>query len=152
MIAKKENEYFVLYNEENSIIGKIRFQNKEEIEITVNEENITYQVIKNNWNFEVRNQNELVCNLKMNSFWGDINVIELNKRIKGVFSMKWGTQMVDENNKTLLKIKNENLLIDKGIYEIEISDNQITDFEILLSLFGHLYGSNMKLLTVVVNS
>ena len=88
MIAKKENEYFVLYNEENSIIGKIRFQNKEEIEITVNEENITYQVIKNNWNFEVRNQNELVCNLKMNSFWGDINVIELNKRIKGVFSMK----------------------------------------------------------------
>ena len=60
--------------------------------------------------------------------------------------------MVDENNKTLLKIKNENLLIDKGIYEIEISDNQITDFEILLSLFGHLYGSNMKLLTVVVNS
>lgn len=75
MIAKKENEYFVLYDEQKSTIGKIKFQNIEDIEITVNGEDKTYQIIKNNWNFEVRNQNELVCNLKINSFWGDINVI-----------------------------------------------------------------------------
>lgn len=152
MIAKKENGYFVLYDDEKSIIGKIKFLNNEELEITVNGENKTYQVIKNKRNFEVKNQNELVCNLNINSFWGDINVIELNKRIKGVFGMKWGTQMVDENNKTLLKIRNESLLVDKGIYEIEISDSQITDFEILLSLFGHLYGSNMKLFSVIMSS
>lgn len=57
--------------------------------------------------------------------------------------------MVDEENKTLLKIRNENLLLDKGIYEIEIEDEKVTDFEILLSLFSHVYCSRMKICSII---
>ena len=149
MIAKKENQHFVLYNKNNNIVGKISFKNSIETEIITSKDEIKYNIIKHDWTFEVKNNNHLVCNMKINSFWGDINVIELNKKIKGVFSLKWGTQMVDENNKTLLKIKNESLLIDKQNFEIEICDDKVTDFEILLSLFGHIHGSNMKLYAVV---
>jgi len=63
---------------------------------------------------------KVVYNLKTNSFTGNITVFELNKKIKGVFSLRWGTQLVDEDNNTLLKIKHKNLFVDKGNYVIEV--------------------------------
>ena len=75
--------------------------------------------------------------------------MELDKKIKGVFSLIWGTQLVDKNNETLLKIKNESQLLDSGNYIIELSDSNMSHFEILLALFGHLYGSNMKTKAVI---
>ena len=145
MIAKLENEYFNLYNQQKEIIGKLKTNlkpNYAENEMFVGEK--TFKIIRKGWEFKIFENEEIVYNLKVNSFFGDITVIELNKKIKGVFSLKWGTQLVDEENNTLLKIRNENQLVNKGTYIFEIEDKSVSDFEILLSLFGHIYGSNLK--------
>lgn len=144
-IARLENKVVNVYNEQNEIIGKLKTNLKphfSENEMIVGEK--IYKIIRKNWTFKILENEEVVYNLKTNSFFGDITVLELNKKIKGVFSLKWGTQLVDEENNTLLKIRNENLMMDKGNYLIEVTDKSVSNFEILLSLFGHIYGSYLK--------
>mgnify|MGYP006869487907 CR=1 FL=1 len=150
MIAKLENQVFNLYNEKSEIIGKIKINLKphfSENEIIIGDK--TFKIIRENWTFIIYENEEIIYNLKTNSFFGNITVLELNKKIKGVFSLKWGTQLVDEDNNSLLKIRNESQLVDKGNYVIEINDEKVSDFEILLSLFGHIYGSNLKTKTAI---
>lgn len=145
MIAKLEKGYYNLYDEKNEIIGKIKIANKSnynESELTVGEK--VYKIVRKDWAFKVYENDKVVYNLKTNSFTGNITVLELDKKIKGVFSLRWGTQLVDEENNTLLKIKNKNMFLDKGIHIIEIENQNVSDFEILLALFGHLYGSALK--------
>ncbi len=152
MIAKLENERFSLYNHQKEIIGEIKINlkpNYAENEMIVGKK--TFKIIREGWAFKISDNEQIVYNLKINSFFGDITVIELNKKIKGVFSLKWGTQLVDEENNTLLKIRNENIIVDNGTYIIEIEDQGISDFEIVLSLFGHIYGSNLKMKAMVGN-
>jgi hypothetical protein len=86
----------------------------------------------------------------MNSFSGNTKILETGNKITGVFGLKWGTKMIDKENNTLLKIKNENQFINTNKYEIEISNDKVSDLEILISLYGHLYGSNMKLKAVII--
>ena len=150
MIAKLENQVFNLYNEKSEINGKIKINLKphfSENEIIIGDK--TFKIIRENWTFIIYENEEIIYNLKTNSFFGNITVLELNKKIKGVFSLKWGTQLVDEDNNSLLKIRNESQLVDKGNYVIEINDEKVSDFEILLSLFGHIYGSNLKTKTAI---
>jgi hypothetical protein len=91
-------------------------------------------------------------NLKTNSFTGNTEILENEKKITGVFGLKWGTKMIDSKKNTLIKIKNESQFIDKKRYEIEKSDNNVTDLEILTTLYGHLYGSNMKTQAVIIGA
>lgn len=145
MTAKLENSDFNLYNERSELIGKLRINLKShfsENEIII--EDKIFKIVRENWTFKVYDNEKIIYSLKTNSFFGNITVLELNKKIKGVFSLKWGTQLVDEENNSLLKIGNESQLLDKGIYLIEVNDENVSNFEILLSLFGHIYGSNMK--------
>jgi hypothetical protein len=65
---------------------------------------------------------------------------------------KWGTKMVDKENNTLLKIRNKNQFINTNKYEIEISNGKATDLDVLLTLYGHLYGSNMKQNAVIIGA
>ncbi len=150
MIVKLENKVFNLYNEERELIGAIKINLKPHFsdnEIIMGTR--TFKIIRENWTFKIYENEEIVCHLKTNSFFGNITVLELNKKIKGVFSLKWGTQLVDEDNNSLLKIKNENQLIDKGNYILEVTDSTVSNFEILLSIFGHIYGSNLKTKTAI---
>jgi len=145
MTAKFENGFYHLYDEKNRLIGKIKISTKSnynESELIVEEK--IYKIIREGWAFKIFENDKVVYNLKTNSFTGNITVFELNKKIKGVFSLRWGTQLVDEDNNTLLKIKHKNLFVDKGNYVIEVEDKNVSNFEILLSLFGHLYGSSLK--------
>ena len=97
MKALLENDLYNLYTNENLLMGSIRIKsNFDESEIKTDCK--TYKVIRNGWAFTVSEGDTLVCNIKTNSFWGTLTVLELNKRIKGVFSVKWGTQLVDEEN------------------------------------------------------
>jgi hypothetical protein len=88
----------------------------------------------------------------MNSFSGNIEILETGHKITGVFGLKWGTKMVDKENYTLLKIRNENQIVNTNKYEIEISNKKVTDLEILTTLYGHIYGSNMKLKAVIIGA
>jgi len=44
------------------------------------------------------------------------------------------------------------LKLETKIYEIEISDNNVTDLEILTTLYGHLYGSKIKTQAVIIGA
>ena len=150
MIAKLENNAYTLYSEANHVIGTVKINlepNFTNNQILVDQN--VYTIIRDGWAFEIYENDKIVYHLKTNSFSGNITVLELDKKIKGVFSLIWGTQLVDKNNETLLKIKNESQLLDSGNYIIELSDSNMSHFEILLALFGHLYGSNMKTKAVI---
>ena len=58
--------------------------------------------------------------------------------------------MVDKENNTLLKIRNENQFINNNKYVIEIPNEKASDFDILMTLYGHLYGSSMKQKAVII--
>jgi hypothetical protein len=90
--------------------------------------------------------------LKTNSFSGNTEILETGHKIRGVSGLKWGTKMMDKENNTLLKIRNENQFINTNKYEIEISNEEVTDLDILTTLYGHLYGSNMKLKAVSIGA
>ena len=151
MIAKLENDILKVYNEENILIGGIKTQsNFKNTEIKIGENK--YELSRNKWNTEISENGKIIYNLKMNSFSGNTEILETGHKITGVFGLKWGTKMVDKENNTLLKIRNENQIVKTNKYEIEISNKKVTDLEILTTLYGHLYGSNMKLKAVIIGA
>lgn len=56
--------------------------------------------------------------------------------------------MIDKENNILVKIRNENQFIKKNKYEIEMSNEKVTDLDILTIL----YGSNIKLKAVIIGA
>ena len=151
MKAKLENDVLNVYNEGNVLIGGIKIQsNFENTEIKIGEKK--FELTRNKWNTKISEKDKVVCNLKMNSFSGNTEILETGNRITGVFGLKWGTKMIDKQKNTLVKIRNENQFINKNKYEIEISNEKVTNLEILTTLYGHLYGSNMKLKAVIIGA
>jgi len=92
----------------------------------------------------------VLYNLKTSSFSGNTKIIETEHKITGVSGLKWGTKLTDKANNTLVKIRNENQFINQNKYKIEISNGNLTDLDVLLTLYGHLYSSNMKLKAVII--
>jgi hypothetical protein len=151
MIAKLENDVLNVYNDENILIGGIKtLSNFKNTEIKIGENK--YELSRDKWNAEISENGKVIYNLKMNSFSGNIEILETGHKITGVFGLKWGTKMVDKENYTLLKIRNENQIVNTNKYEIEISNKKVTDLEILTTLYGHIYGSNMKLKAVIIGA
>jgi hypothetical protein len=151
MIAKLENDTLNVYNEENILIGGIKTQSDfKNTEIKIGENK--YELSRNKWNTKISENGKVIYNLKMNSFSGNTEILETGHKITGVFGLKWGTKMVDKENNILLKIRNENQIVNTNKYEIEISNKKVTDLEILTTLYGHLYGSSMKLKTVIIGA
>jgi hypothetical protein len=149
MIAKLENDTVKVYDENNNLIGGIKTQSDfKNAEITIDGNKI--KLSRNKWKTKVIENDNIIFNLKTNSFSGNTTILETEHKIAGVTGFKWGTKMVDKENNTLLKIRNENQFVNRNIYEIEISNEKTTDLDILLTLYGHLYGSKMKLKTVTI--
>ena len=143
--------YFNIYDSQSKIIGKIKIDlkgNFKESEIII--ENEKYQVIRDEWDTAILKNNEPLYHLKTNSFSGNTEIIELNKKIKGVWGLEWGTQLVDENGKTLLKIRNKKQLIHNGNYILKLEKEELTSLEILISFYGHLYGTFLKQKSVLL--
>ncbi|MFD2892777.1 hypothetical protein ACFS5J_12215 [Flavobacterium chuncheonense] len=149
MTAKLENDIINVYNEKEVLIGGITIQkNFKNTEIKIGEK--IYQLSRNGWETKIYDNEKVIYHLKTNSFSGATKIQETGYKITGVFGSKWGTKMADKENNTLLKIRNENQFLDKNQYEIEISNTKVTDLDILTTLYGHLYGSNMKLKVVII--
>lgn len=149
MTAKLENDILNVYTDKNVLIGGIITKsNFKKAEINIGESK--FELSRSKWNTEISEKNKVMYHLKMNSFSGNTKILETGNKITGVFGLKWGTKMIDKENNTLLKIKNENQFINTNKYEIEISNDKVSDLEILTSLYGHLYGSNMKLKAVII--
>jgi len=143
--AKFENGTFNAYNSKGEIIGKIKIDpsaNFNESEITINDK--TYKITRDKWETTILDNDNKIYHLKTNSFSGNTEIKELNKKIKGVWGLKWGTQLTDEDGETLLKIRNEKKSINNGHYVIELENENLSPMEILISLYGHLYGSSLK--------
>ena len=144
MIAKLENDTVNVYDANNNLIGKIKTQsNFKNAEITIDGKKI--ELSRNKWKTKIIESGNVICNLETNSFSGNTTILETGQKIKGVTGFKWGTKMVDKENNTLLKIRNKNQFVNRNIYEIEISNEKTTELDILLTLYIHLFGSNMKL-------
>lgn len=149
MIAKLENDTVNVYDVNNNLIGGIKTQsNFKNAEITIDEKKI--ELSRNKWKTKIVESGNVICNLETNSFSGNTTILETGRKIKGVTGFKWGTKMVDKENNTLLKIRNENQFLNRNIYEIEISNEKTTELDILLTLYGHLFGSNMKLKALII--
>lgn len=149
MIARLENDSINVYNEKNVLIGGIKAQsNFKNAEIKIGEKKL--QLSRNKWEIEISEKDNIIYHLKTNSFSGNTKIRETAHEITGVFGLKWGTKMIDKKNNTLVKIRNENQFINKNRYEIEVSNEKVTDLDVLTTLYGHLYGSNMKLMAVII--
>lgn len=151
MLARLENDIINVYNEKNVLIGGIKTQsNFKNTEIKIGNKKL--QLSRNKWETEISEKDKVIYHLKINSFSGNLKILETEHKITGVFGLKWGTKMMDKENNTLVKIRNENQFINKNKYEIEISNEKVTDLDILTTLYGHLYGSNMKLKAVLIGA
>ena len=142
MLAKLENGSYNLYNKKDVLIGKITpLKDLKQCEIIIADKH--YELFRESSTMKIFEQDELLYNLKT-SFYNNIEILETNFKIKGVSGQKWGTQLVDKENQTLLKIKNKNLFAETNQYVIETSTNQLNPIDILMALYGHLYGSKNK--------
>ena len=143
MLAKLEQDTVNVYDEHNKLIGGIKMQSKDKTaDITIGEN--LYQLKRDKSRVTLLENGDVKLNLKSSSFSGNTEIIENGKKITGVFGLKWGTKLVDRNQNTLIKIRNENQFVNTNSYIIQVSDSQVTDLDILTTLYGHLYGSNMK--------
>ncbi len=145
MIAQLEDNYYNLYNDNKFLSGTLLIVSKSGLEkdkISVGDKN--FEVIREKRKLSIYENERLVYDLVINPFSGTILNLQTKQKIKGVFGLKWGTQLVDKNNQTLLKIRNESLLEDVGTYIIETSVAEVSELDILISLWAHLYGSKQK--------
>jgi glutamine cyclotransferase len=149
MTAKLENDIINVYNEKNILIGGIKTQsNFKNAKIKIGEK--IFQLSRNKWETEISENDKVIYHLKTNSFSGNTKIKETEYEITGVFGLKWGTKMMDKENNTLLKIRNENQFANPNKYEIEISNDRVSNLEVLTTFYGHLYGSNIKLKAVII--
>lgn len=145
MIIKLENGCYNLYDAKNELLGFIKVDPKRrftESELYVGDTHYTLR--REGQQINVFEGKKLISNLKVNVFTGSITAPTLNAKIKSAISLIWGTKLVDSNQRTILKIRNKNLLIDANTYIVKVSDPKIDPFGILLTMFGHIYGSGMK--------
>lgn len=151
MLAKLENDIINIYNANNKLIGGIKTQsNYKNADIIIGEK--IYRIERDKWTAKILENGDVKYNLKSNSFSGNTSILETKRKITGVFGLKWGTKLIDNEKNTLVKIRNESQFVDKKKYEIEISDKKVTELEILTTLYGHLYGSNMKTQAVIIGA
>lgn len=143
MIAELENGLIKVYDDQNILIGTIKTKsNFEYAEITI--ENETYELSRKKWVAKIIKKGKIIYTLKTNPFSGNTKIIETKQKITGVKGLKWATKLIDKNKDTLIKIRNNNQFMDKNKYDIEISNENVNKLDILLTLYGHLYGSSMK--------
>jgi hypothetical protein len=144
MIAKLENDIINVYDKNNALIGGIKthshFKNGE---IIIGD--TAYRITRNKRKIEISDNNKVIYHLKIDPFWGSLKIKETGYNIKGVFSLKWGTKMVNKEGGVLVKIKNQNIFFNNNKYDIKLMSNNVSDLDILVALFGHLYGSHLKL-------
>ena len=151
MIAKLENDIINVYTEKKILIGGINTQsNFKNAEIKIGEK--IFQLSRNKWETEISENDKVIYRLNTNSFSGNTKIQETEHKVTGVLGLKWGTKMLDKENNILLKIRNQNHFINKNKYEIEILNKKATDLDILTTLYGHLYGSNMKLKALIIGA
>ena len=149
MKAKLENDTINVYDEKGVLISGIKTQpNSKASEISIRER--TLDLTRNNWDTKIVEDGKEIYNLKTHSFSGNTNILETGHKITGVFGFMWGTKMIDEEGNTLVKIPNKNQFINKNKYDIEVSSDKVSDLDILLTLYGHVQGSRMKLLVVLM--
>lgn len=149
MIGKLQNDIITLYDQNNIWVGDITTEsNFKNAQISIGDK--TYELSKNKRKIEVLEEGLVIAVLKFSLFFLSLEIIETGHKIKGVKGFKWGTKMEDRENNTLLKIRHKNLMIDENIYIIEISNEKTTYLEVLLTLYAHLYGSNLKLYFVLL--
>lgn len=149
--TKFENGTFNTYDSKKNLIGKIKINPKANfIDSEIIIDNKIYQVLRKKWETKIIDDGKSIFHLKTNSLSGNTEIKELNKKIKGVWGLKWGTQLTDENGETLLKIRNENKWSNNRTYIINLQTDNLTPLEILISIYGHLYGSSMKQKAVLI--
>ena len=149
--ARLENDSLNVYNEKNELIGGINVDNKfKNSEIKIGENK--YELSRDKWNTKISENGKVIYNLKMNSFSGNTEIMESDKKITGVWGFKWGTKLINHNKNVLLKIRNQKKFINNNKYELEVYNESVSDLEILTSLYFHLYGSKMKLKTLIIGA
>lgn len=143
--AKFENDSYHILDKDEVLIAEIKTNLKsrfKENEIVIGTE--TYKIVRERSSFIISKEAAVVFHLERGSFWKGMTIPETQQKIKGVKGTKWGTQLVDKEDNSLLKIRNENKFRDTKVYKIEIVDKEVQPFAIALTLFGHLYGSDRK--------
>lgn len=111
---------------------------------------LVIKIIRDKWKATLFENENPIYHLKTNSFSGNTKIKELNKKIEGVWGLKWATQLTDEKGNSLLKIRNDKQFIDNGKCIIQIEDENINPLEILISLYVHLFSSSLKLKNVMM--
>lgn len=140
LTAKTENENITIFDSKNEIVGKLLINLKsKQHQIIINDK--TYQLIQEKWLTTVTENNKTIYHLKTDKFWGTIKIEESDKEIRGIFGFTWGTQLRDAHKQTLLKIRTENQIKNKGNYIIQLDKVNINPIEILMTLYGHIVGS-----------
>ena len=143
LIATTENEIITVIDSKNELVGKLHIDSKsKQHQITTHDK--TYQLIQEKGLCRVIENNKTIYHLRSDKFWGTIKIEESNKDIRGVFGFTWGTQLRDERKQTLLKIRTENSLKNKGNYIIQLNKENTKPIEILMTLYGHIVGSIAK--------
>lgn len=143
--AETNDNLITVYNVNQEIIGELKIELKAryyESEIRIKEQ--IFIILQDKWEAKVISNNQIVYHLKTDKFWGTKKIVELDKEIRGVFGFTWGTQLRDAHKQTLLKIRTENQLKNKGNYIIQLDEESITPIEILMTLYGHVVGSIAK--------
>ena len=143
MFTKLENNIHTVYNNAGHPVGSIPYNyNLKGAKIVVGKKK--YTISCNKLTTEILAENTVILRLKMNSFSGNLKVLETKQKITGVFGFKWGTKMMDPEKNTLLKIRNKNIFLHNDTYLIKVLNAKTTDLDILLTLYGHLKGGASK--------
>ena len=151
MKAILEDSIINVYNDENLCIGSIKSQSNFE-DAVMQTDTDRFELHRTRSGAKIINNENVTYTFKTGSFFGNSTILETQQKIKGVFGTNWATRLIDKDNNTLVKIKNENKFTDNNTYILEVSDENISSLSILFALYGHLYGSKMKLQTTIIAS
>ncbi len=109
-----------------------------------------FVVTHNKRKIAITENDKTIYNLETSWWRGNATILETDCKITGVWGLKWGTQLKDKDGNTLLKIRNTSKIRNKNEYEIKIINTKVTNLEILIALYFHIYGSSEKMIPVMI--
>lgn len=153
--AEINNNSCIVLNEKSEKIGELIYHkrfNRTACDILI--DNKKYEAFRKGFfqkNILVMLEGNEAFKFVINSWFGSAIIAPLNYKLKGVSSWTGGTRLIDDNDKTLVTIKKAGGIFTHNKFQIEVNDESVSNLNLLLALYFHIYASHNKRMMVAAS-
>lgn len=153
--AEINNNSCIVLNDNSEKIGELIYHkrfNRTACDILI--DNKKYEAYRKGFfqkNIQVMLDGNEAFKFIIGSWFGNAVISPINYKLKGISSWSGGTRLIDDNDNTLVTIKKAGGIFTQNKFQIEVNDTTVSNLNLLLALYFHIYSSHNKRMMVAAS-